>query len=371
MNVHPLLKFNPLGGISLGKKTNLPYYVWSYTFNVTILDIIDKCHDRTNDLKILCLPEVQPIPLVGPYSRYKNDWSNTKVDVIYSGYENYETERIFYQNDLCSHLNPNRHFFTLYFLYTTFNNYQYQYHKPPILNYNPIHHFTSYNRSFRPHRHYLLQLMYDNKLLDNNLYTLFEFNKSLIHYFNMYVQPHFDFTNFNVPLNELDSRETINSGNYFNIFPSFTNSAFQQVTETLTEPIFLTEKTFIPILAKKAFITYGAQNINNVLTNFGFKLYDNIFDYSFDIVSDKNIRAQEYVKELKRVCDTYSPSDIYEKTKDIAIYNYNVALDILKNEKHIPCKFYEWEKEHRDDNVWRYHMSDWYYNYKNNINNYL
>ena len=371
MYIDPLLKSNPHGGINTGRYTNLPYFLWSYTFNVTMLDIIDKCHDRRNDLKILSLPEIQPI-LIGSYSKYENNWSGTKVDVIYSGYEKYETENFFYcKNDLYNHLTPNKHFFTLYFLYTTFYNYQSQYSEPPILNFNPIHHFTSYNRNFRPHRHYLLQLMYDSNLLENNLYSLFDFNKSEIHFFNTCVQPHFDFINFSVPIKELDPYETIDSGNYFKIFPSFTNSSFQQVTETLTEPIFLTEKTFIPILTKKAFVTYGAQNINNVLTNFGFKLYDSIFDYSFDLVSDKNIRAQEYVKELKRVCTQYTPIEIYEQTKDVALYNYNVALDILKNEKYIPYKFLEWEQEHKNDTIWRHHMSKWYYEYKTNLNNYL
>ena len=116
MYIDPLLKSNPHGGINTGRYTNLPYFLWSYTFNVTMLDIIDKCHDRRNDLKILSLPEIQPI-LIGSYSKYENNWSGTKVDVIYSGYEKYETENFFYcKNDLYNHLTPNKHFFTLYFL---------------------------------------------------------------------------------------------------------------------------------------------------------------------------------------------------------------------------------------------------------------
>jgi hypothetical protein len=348
---------------------NYPYYIWSFTFNTTFLDIIDKCHNRNNDLKILCLPEIQPV-LLKNYSEYLNDWSQTKVDIIYSGYGDYDKEKDFYnRQDFFRHLNPNRHFFTLYFLYHTFANYQNRFVTPPTLNYNPKYYFTSYNRLPRVHRMYILQLLKDFGLLETNLYSCFstEFN---IKQFNWFTRNHFDFTNFNVPTNYPDPADVVNQGNYWEIYPSYLESAFQQVTESTYDVIFLTEKTFIPILHRKPFITYGAKNVNKVLTNFGFKLYDEIFDYTFDSVDDDIIRAQEHVKEIKRVCEKYSPLEIREALKDTAEYNYNVALDILKNKKFIPDIFFQWEKEYRNEDVWRHHMSKWYYEFTNNLDNY-
>jgi hypothetical protein len=155
---------------NLTKDKNYPYYIWSFAFNVTFLDIIDKCHNRNDDLKILCLPELQPVLVDGNYQRYFNDWSKTKVDIIYAGYDGYDKEKMFYQTqDLFRHLNPNRHFFTMFFLYYTFAMYQHRYQTPTILTYNPKYHFTSYNRLARPHRLYILQLMKDYGLLDGQL----------------------------------------------------------------------------------------------------------------------------------------------------------------------------------------------------------
>ena len=355
---------------NLTKDKNYPYYIWSFAFNVTFLDIIDKCHNRNDNLKILCLPELQPVLVDGNYQRYFNDWSKTKVDIIYAGYDGYDKEKMFYQTqDLFRHLNPNRHFFTMFFLYYTFAMYQHRYQTPTILTYNPKYHFTSYNRLARPHRLYILQLMKDYGLLENNIYSCFskEFN---LHEFNWFTNGYFNFINFNVPLNFPDPVDVINGGQYCEVFPSYLESAFQQVTESLSDGIFLTEKTFLPILNRKPFITYGAKNINNVLTNFGFKLYDEIFDYTFDSIDNNVIRAQEHVKEIKRVCDNYTPIEIHDALKDTVEYNYNVAIDILKNKRFIPDIFFKWEKEHRDETIWRQHMVKWYYEFENNLNNY-
>jgi hypothetical protein len=212
--------------------------------------------------------------------------------------------------------------------------------------------------------------MKNEGLLENNLYTCFDYSGFNRYEFSWFTRPYFDFNNFNVRPNYLDDSEKINSGNYWHIFQSFTDSSFQAITETVTEPIFLTEKTFIPILNKKPFIIYGAESINISLTEFGFKLYDEVFNYSFDSIKDKNIRAQEYVKEIKRVCGEYTPTEIYEKLKPTAEYNYRNAIEIMKEKKYIPEIFLKWEEEHRNNNVWRNHQSRWYYEFEHYLENY-
>jgi hypothetical protein len=354
-------------------KKNRPYYIWTYCINSTFLDVIDKLHDRSKDLKILSLPEIQPTyDIEKGYEYYlKSDWSHTNVDIIYSGDGEYD--RNFYENlDNYRHLNPKKHFFTLYFLYTTFFLFQKRYIIPPEINYTLKYHFTSYNRTPRPHRLYVIQLLKELNLLKNNSYSLFDFKSfgySDLSIFNHFTGEHFDFKNFNVPISHIDNEKQINLGEYFELVPSYLNSSFQQVTETLYEPIFLTEKTFFPILTKKPFIIYGAKNINNVLKKFGFKLYNEIFDYSFDLIDDPVIRAQEYSKEIKRVCDTYTPHEIFNKLKKTTEINYKIAIDIVKNKKFIPNKFIEWNNELIDDNIWKNNITDWFHK-MDNIDNY-
>ncbi len=351
---------------------NLPYYIWTYTFNTTLLDIIDKCHNRNNSLKILSLPEIQPsLDPRKNYIEYFNNWSETPVDIICSGYGKGDKEEYYYENMcLFRHLSPKRHFFPLYFLYCTFSDYQLLHESPPAVYYNALCHFTTYNRAPRPHRLYVLQLLKDSGLLDINFYSCFSAENFNVHEFNAFTENHFDFKNLTVKENHIDLKHEINRGMYARIFPSFYHSAFQAVTETLPEPIFLTEKTFLPIINKKPFITYGAKNINKCLLDFGFKLYDDIFNYDFDDIDNNVIRAQEYVKELNRVCKEYHPMEIVHKLKDVAQFNYEVAMDILKNNKFIPDIFLEWEKEFRDEKVWNTHMALWFYKFRLNIKNY-
>lgn len=63
---------------------------------------------------------------------------------------------------------------------------------------------------------------------------------------------------------------------------------------------FISEKTFRPILNAQPFIIFGQVNVHKWLENKGYKLFHNIFDYSFDSEPDHVIR---YEKLLNTVTD--------------------------------------------------------------------
>lgn len=120
----------------------------------------------------------------------------------------------------------------------------------------------------------------------------------------------------------------------------FDHSFLILVPETYIDQIFITEKTWHPILSGKPFISYAAPFFHRELENQGFELYTEIIDYSFDSELDFKIRAELIVKELSRlkVLDFNKLHRIIEsKLKK----NKQVAINIIKNKIGIPAIAYQ------------------------------
>lgn len=104
---------------------------------------------------------------------------------------------------------------------------------------------------------------------------------------------------------------------------------------------FVTEKTFRPILLKHPFLCYGAKNQNQEITKYGFKLYDEIFDYEFDSKDNIEDRIFGIIKNLDNLKEK-NYNDLYKKIESKLEYNKNHALKIRLNDEFNPyVKFYE------------------------------
>jgi len=123
--------------------------------------------------------------------------------------------------------------------------------------------------------------------------------------------------------------------NQFTVPNEYFTTLFNLIAETTTDVPFLTEKTMMAILLGKPFLILGSKNIHKVLLDHGFKLYDELFDYSFDSYDNVDDRIEMIVENIKNIKDSdynilwYS---VIEKTR----YNRNLAYDIIKNKKFIP-----------------------------------
>ena len=104
---------------------------------------------------------------------------------------------------------------------------------------------------------------------------------------------------------------------------------------------FVTEKTYRPILLKHPFLCYGAKNQNKEITKYGFKLYDEIFDYEFDSKDDINDRILGIINNLNNLKNE-NYYDLYKKIEPKLIYNKNHALKMRENDVFNPyVDFYE------------------------------
>lgn len=128
------------------------------------------------------------------------------------------------------------------------------------------------------------------------------------------------------------------SDGFFDIFRppnEFKDSLFSVISESTTEAIFVTEKTYIPIYHKRPFLIYGAPYIHEYLKSLGFLMFDEIIDYSFDSVDDDEKRCEMVVKEVEKLCK-HDISKLKQRTEQKVQHNFDNLLQISANKKLVP-----------------------------------
>jgi hypothetical protein len=112
--------------------------------------------------------------------------------------------------------------------------------------------------------------------------------------------------------------------------------AFYLGIETLYNYFFVTEKTTRAIDTKKPFFIFSCVDFHKKLSqNYGFKLYHELIDYSFDSIKNSTDRFDTQINELVKMKFKYTPQEIYFLTKDNVEYNYNL-LKSMRNKKNVP-----------------------------------
>lgn len=174
------------------------------------------------------------------------------------------------------------------------------------------------NKAPKRHRMIVLDCLSKYNLIGDNAITFRELNKgtpvTLSHW-----KPKQIF------LDQTDSKELFNQ----EIIPKeYKHSFMQIVTESHEDIFFLTEKTVVPLLFNKPFLVASCKNFHKKLQDFGFQLYDEIFDYSFDDIDNLYVRIEEMVKNVCR----YRSKGVAElqqmhlSIKDKLIYNKKLAI---------------------------------------------
>ena len=127
----------------------------------------------------------------------------------------------------------------------------------------------------------------------------------------------------------------------------FTVQTESIVRDSRSELHFLSEKTWKPLILGQPFITIGSPHYYKYLQSFGFKLYDEIIDYSFDEISDNETRIEQIVIELSKLKDK-NYNELYSLIKEKVEYNRNLAISITKNDQYLPQTFKELYNTHKE-----------------------
>lgn len=128
---------------------------------------------------------------------------------------------------------------------------------------------------------------------------------------------------------------------YINIFsvPSEYYRSFMQVT-TETSDIFnaMTEKTILPLLHKKPFLALSGMNNHLMLQDYGFQLYDEIFDYSYATLPDTLSRCDALARQIASIAKK-SPAEL-TSMKDLIMpkleYNADLARKLSTDLSYVP-----------------------------------
>lgn len=115
-------------------------------------------------------------------------------------------------------------------------------------------------------------------------------------------------------------------------------SFMQLVTESTIFCSCISEKTVTALAMKKPFLVSGAMGFHKNLKKMGFALFDEIFDYSFDMVKDDTIRFELIAKNIKKLT-RYSNEELaglYNFLLPKIEHNYNMLNKIAKDYKQIP-----------------------------------
>lgn len=182
--------------------------------------------------------------------------------------------------------------------------------------------FISLNRRAHPHRCEFIDILHKHNLQNHGILTWHNYETPEYHYKFKYWNP------VNLKIDE--PNDVINSNDLWFPPPQFQETLFSVISESASDLLFLTEKTFIPIFHKRPFLLVSAKNIHGYLKKLKFKLFDEIIDYSFDSVDDQTKRYDMIMIELAKICN-YDPNDLLKLLKPKIDYNYVNLLNIFKN----------------------------------------
>jgi hypothetical protein len=138
-----------------------------------------------------------------------------------------------------------------------------------------------------------------------------------------------DESNFNEKINVVSPYD--HCDNLVNIYKieNIINSSFVHIIgETLGTSYvpFITEKFLQSIVNKGLFVTYGQPNWHSAIENqYGFKLYNKIFDYEFDQIENPVVRVVKLIEMISkfRHLSPLDWHDLYQMEQDTIEYNYD------------------------------------------------
>lgn len=236
---------------------------------------------------------------------------NIKVDIMLGSKENKFYNRSIYNlTSYCTF-----YFFPLNFITTHTNKFI---ESKNTLNNNESnlkHLFYILSNTAKEHRALFVDLLYKYKL---NYYGYHTWNNLTVD------TPPYKHYNFRYWKEQIikdedsfknDSNSTPPDRRYF-------ESLLDIVLETTTDTIFITEKTLRPLVYEKPFIVFAAPGFHMFLEEIGFKLYSELFDYSFDSIDNDQLRAEVILEQVRKLQNTGSYEQIYRKVADKLVYNY-------------------------------------------------
>ena len=180
--------------------------------------------------------------------------------------------------------------------------------------------FLYLNKRPRPIRKHLYQLLKKTDLLDNSLYSWWDDSENIrIRLPEEYEVPDF-------------KKDYPITGQDQNIwYLPYEHTKVSLVSETMDNKNypyrgFITEKIWKPIVCEHPFVVMSYYDYLKELKELGFKTFSNVWDESYDSVTNPYRRAEEIVKMLPTI-KKLDAKILYEQTADIRAHNKKLFFD--------------------------------------------
>lgn len=139
--------------------------------------------------------------------------------------------------------------------------------------------------------------------------------------------------------------------------PQYKDAFMDLISESTSDILYFTEKTARPIMNLRPFLVQSGQYAHARLRDdFGYAMYDEIFDYSFDSEPDENARTRGLMEQVAQYRDA-SKEELYEMYQLIipkVLSNFvtfaNLPATTLRKE-HLWIRRFErpkWQLSHRE-----------------------
>jgi hypothetical protein len=198
--------------------------------------------------------------------------------------------------------------------------------------------YLNFNYKIHTHRCIMLDALCENGLLEHG-----KISWNLLRNTNHHSMVNYEFRCWEEKIMKVDKYD-----NHEITEDLLETKTFMSLTsESNTNCLFVSEKTFRSLLIEQIFYCIGAKNQKLVLKEFGFVLYDELFDYSYDKSDYLKDRIDGVIVNLKNNLnkDYYS---LHNLVKDKIEFNKKRALEIINKDPFIPQKFVQMYKENKE-----------------------
>jgi hypothetical protein len=186
--------------------------------------------------------------------------------------------------------------------------------------------FISMNKAPKVHRAIMMDMLAKHNIMDKGVVIWRELNQ--IH--------QFEYWNQEIMLcDQTDNRMLFQQ----ETLPLEYALSFMQLVPESHDTIFsLSEKTAMPLFFNKPFLVAGSMHYHRLLQDLGFKLYDELFDYSFDDVSDIKVRYDLIAENIKKYSNksTTELKELYDMVYEKCVHNKKVALRLATDSSLVP-----------------------------------
>lgn len=207
------------------------------------------------------------------------------------------------------------------------------------VNYNPCDEknlFLVYNRNPRPHRVKFCISLIKEDLYKRGLISLGNLNyyDKSIYNINDENNYEFDYLKTNSPIH-IDTAPDLHYNLACDIkLYDYERTFISVISETLMDngTLFITEKTWKPIMVGHPFIILGNKHTLKFLKSLGYKTFDKWIDESYDDIEDEENRRNAIIKILSQLSllDKQNLFKLRDEMKEVCLYNQRHFYKLYK-----------------------------------------